>query len=73
METPAPIPRAYLIVNPAGLYYTGTVREPWADNFTPTPSLAFAYSFESACREILAFPVAFAGCVPELAPAPASN
>jgi hypothetical protein len=70
MSTPAPV-RPFVIINPAGAYYAGTVREPWADNFTPALPLAFIYSWESAWKQIQAFPSAFAGCVAIELPAPA--
>jgi hypothetical protein len=70
MSTPAPV-RPFVIINPAGCYYAGTVRTPWADNFTPALSGAFVYSWESAWKQVQAFPSAFAGCVAIELPAPA--
>jgi hypothetical protein len=67
----APV-RPFVIMNPAGLYYTGTVRTPWADNFTPALSEAFVYSWATAWKEIHLFPRAFAGCVAIELPTPAA-
>lgn len=63
MKTQVLPARPFVIMNPAGAYYTGTVRTPWADNFTPTLSEAFVYSYATAWKEIHLFPVAFAGCI----------
>ena len=71
MKTQALPSRPFVIMKPSGLYYTGTVRTPWADNFTPILSDAFVYSYETAWKEIHLFPVAFAGCVAIELPAPA--
>jgi hypothetical protein len=57
-------------MNPAGLYYAGTVRTPWADNFTPALPAAFVYSWATAWAQIQNFPAAFAGCVAIELPAP---
>jgi hypothetical protein len=62
MSPPAPV-RPFVIINPAGLYYAGSVRTPWADNFTPALSSAFVYSWATAWKEIKNAPEAFAGCV----------
>lgn len=61
MSTPAPA-RPFVIINPAGHYYAGTVRTPWPANFTPEITGAFVYSWATAWQQIQSAPEAFAGC-----------